>query len=67
MENLFRDHYRPSIRLIDSILILGIPNKTLRKMFLENETITSPDLIIQLPPSQKSMNHILRAIFHPYM
>ena len=67
MENLFRDHYRPSIRLIDSILILGIPNKTLRKMFLENETITSPDLIIQLPPSQKSMNHILRAIFHPYI
>ena len=66
MECLFTNHFRPSTRLVDSILILGITQKTLRKMFLKNEFVTTPELIIQLPNSKKLSNHILKTVFHPF-
>lgn len=65
MESLLKNQNRPTGRLIDSILILGVPTKTLRQMFLENLDSASPDIIIQLPPSPKSLNHLIKAIFQP--
>ncbi|CAG9323363.1 unnamed protein product [Blepharisma stoltei] len=53
MENLFEEQHEPAIRLVDSILILGLSVKTLRNIFLEGKDSSIPELIAKLPPNSK--------------
>lgn len=66
MDSLFKNQFRPSLRLIDSILLMGITPKTLRKMLLQSEVTSNPEVIIQLPNTKKLSNHVLKATFNPF-
>lgn len=63
MEWIFKDQFMPGIRLIDSILILGVSTKTLRKLFHNDQLTTSPEMLFHLPPTGKQCKHIIEAVF----
>ncbi|CAG9329704.1 unnamed protein product [Blepharisma stoltei] len=53
MENLFEEKHPPPIKLVDSIIVLGLSTKSLRNIFIEGKLEGTPEVLAKLPPSSK--------------